>query len=274
MNPHSSSLASALTVYRGPAGDHNDRAMSAVALLGEAFTRRLGVSPVVVGSPEPARPTGWDQELRRALPTLRHMAERIDQVMTAGQAPISVITRCAVALAAQPVVLRHRPDTVVVWFDAHGDINVPADTTTGYLGGLALSGPLGWWDSGLGAGLPEQQAILVGARDLDPAEVEHVTAGRVTLVPPGRALDERLADALRGRPAYLHVDCDVMEPGLFATDYTVPGGLGLEDLHACAKVLAASAPVGVEIAEFEGDGSATADDLVAAIEPLLAELQR
>ncbi|MET9398996.1 arginase family protein [Kitasatospora sp. NPDC002965] len=270
MNPHPSSL----TVYRGPAGDHNDRAMSAATLLGEAFTRRLGISPVVVGSPEPAQPTSWDRELRRALPTLQRMAERIDQVMTAGQAPISVITRCAVALASQPVVLRHRPDAVVVWFDAHGDINVPADTTTGYLGGLALAGPLGWWDSGLGGGLPEQQAVLVGARDLDPAEIRHVTAGRVALVPPGRGLDERLADVLRGRPAYLHVDCDVMEPGLFTTDYTVPGGLSLDDLHACAKVLAVSAPVGAEIAEFEGNGSATADDLVAAIEPLLTELRR
>ncbi|MGV9266879.1 arginase family protein [Kitasatospora sp. NPDC003701] len=270
MNPRSSSL----TVYRGPAGDHNDRAMSAVALLGEALTRRLGISPVSVGSPEPARPTGWDGELRRALPTLRRMAGRVDQVMSAGQRPISAITRCAVALATQPVVLRHRPDAVVVWFDAHGDINVPADTTTGYLGGLALAGPLGWWDSGLGAGLPEQQAVLVGARDLDPAEVRHVTAGRVALVPPGHGLAERLADVLQGRPAYLHIDCDVMEPGLFTTDYSVPGGLGLEDLHACAKVLAASAPVGAEIAEFEGDGSATADDLVAALEPLLTELHR
>ncbi|MEE1822407.1 hypothetical protein PUR61_09400 [Streptomyces sp. BE20] len=66
-------------------------------------------------------------------------------------------------------------------------------------------------------------------------------------------------------------DCGVMEPGLFTTDYTVPGGLSPDDLHACAKVLAVSAPVGAEIAEFEGNGSATADDLVAAIEPLLTE---
>ncbi|MFJ4798981.1 hypothetical protein [Kitasatospora purpeofusca] len=56
------------------------------------------------------------------------------------------------------------------------------------------------------------------------------------------------------------------------TDCTVPAGIGLEDRYTCAKVLAASAPVGAEIAEFEGDGSATVEDLVAAPEPLLAEL--
>ncbi|MFD9061814.1 hypothetical protein ACFVZ3_09865 [Kitasatospora purpeofusca] len=64
----------------------------------------------------------------------------------------------------------------------------------------------------------------------------------------------------------------MLEPGLFATDCTVPAGIGLEDRHACVKILAASMPVGSEIAEFEGDGSAMAEDLVAAPEPLLAEL--
>lgn len=263
---------SPLIVYRGPAGDHNDRAMDAVALLGEAFSRRLGKPAVTVGEPELARPTGWEGELRRALPTLKRMAERTEQVMAAGQAPISAISRCAVALATQPAVLRHRPDTVVVWLDAHADINVPTDTATGYLGGMAFSGPLGWWDSGLGGGLPDRQAILVGARDLDPAEIEHVTAGRVALVSPGPGIGERLATALQGRPAFLHVDCDVLEPGLLTTDYTVPGGLSLEDLNACASVLAAGDVVGAEIAEFEGSGSATADDLVTAVEPVLSAL--
>ncbi|WP_327075477.1 hypothetical protein OG196_02585 [Kitasatospora purpeofusca] len=64
----------------------------------------------------------------------------------------------------------------------------------------------------------------------------------------------------------------MLEPGLFATDCTVPAGIGLEDRHTCAKILAASVLVGAEIAEFEGDGSATAEDLVADPEPLLAEL--
>jgi arginase/N-omega-hydroxy-L-arginine amidinohydrolase len=246
--------------------------MDAVALLGQALSRWLGQSAVTVGEPEPARPTGWENELRRALPTLKRMAERIEQVVAAGQAPISAISRCAVALATQPVVLRHRPDAVVVWFDAHADINVPTDTATGYLGGMAFSGPLGWWDSGLGGGLPDQQAILVGARDLDPAEIEHVTAGRVALVPPGPGIGERLADVLQGRPAFLHVDCDVMEPGLFTTDYTVRGGLSLDDLTTCASVLAAGDVVGAENGEFEGSGSATADDLVTAVEPVLRAL--
>ncbi|MGY1856925.1 arginase family protein [Modestobacter sp. SYSU DS0290] len=258
-----------LTVYRGPAGDHNDRAGQAVVDVGAALARRLGSDGVIVGEPAPARPAWWDVELDRARATLQAMAARIDEVMTGGQVPVTAMTRCAVALATQPVVVRHRPDTVVVWLDAHGDINTPGDTRTGFLGGMALSGPLGWWDSGLGAGVPADHAVLVGARDLDDAETAHVQAGRIALVPPGPGLGERLARVIAGRPVYLHIDCDVHEPGVVATDYAVPGGFTLDDLHTCATVVARSEVVGVEVAEFEGPGSATADDLVDALAPAL-----
>ena len=258
-----------LTVYRGPAGDHNDRAMQAVRDVGAAFAQRLGLESTVVGEPVPARPAWWDVELGRAREDLQAMAARIDDVINRGRVPVTAMTRCAVALATQPVVLRHRPDAVVVWLDAHGDVNVPGDTRTGFLGGMALSGPLGWWDSGLGAGLPEDQAVLVGARDLDAAEVAHVQAGRIALVPPGDGIGERLAEAIAGRPVYLHIDCDVHDPGVFSTDYAVPGGLTLADLRACATAVAASEVVGIEVAEFEGDGDATAGDLVSMLDPIL-----
>lgn len=258
----------AVTTYAGPAGDHNERAMGAVSSVGQALGRRLGAEPMTVGSPQSALSTGWETELAHAIPVLRQMAGRIERVLVGGAVPVSAITRCAVALATQPVVLRHRPDTVVVWLDGHGDLNVPSDTTTGYLGGMALSGPLGWWDSGLGAGLPTEQAVLVGSRDLDPAEREHVDAGRVALVAAGPGLGERLAAAVAGRPVYFHLDCDVLEPGLVATDYRVPDGLSLDDLRSCAQALSASELVGAEIGELEGEGTASVEELLDALDPL------
>lgn len=149
------------------------------------------------------------------------------------------------------------------------DLNVPGDTETGYLGGMALSAPLGWWDSGLGAGLPDDAAVLVGSRDLDAAEKEHVRAGRVRLVAPGPGLGERVAEAVAGRPVYLHLDCDVLEPGIVRTDYAVPDGLSLADLHDCAGAVAAGRVVGVEIGEYEGPGRADLGELLDALAPVL-----
>lgn len=261
----------AVTTYAGPAGDHNDRAMQASAAVGEALAQRLHTPAHVVGDPLPAKLREWRVELERARPALELMRQRTHQVMTQGWLPVSATTRCAVSLATQPTILRHRPDTVLVWLDAHGDINSPDDTTTGYLGGMALSGALGWWDNGLDAGSSGSPAILVGARDLDPAERLRVEAGDVALVPPGPRLGDRVAEAIAGRPVSFHLDCDVLEPGLVATDYQVPGGLSLDDLHACAEAIGLSQVVGIEISEFEGPGQATVEALVDAIGPLLGQ---
>ena len=190
---------------------------------------------------------------------------------TTGQcSTVSAITRCAVALATVPAVLRHRPDEVAGWLDAHADLNKPDTTTTGYLGGLALSGPLGWWESGLGAGLPTSQTVLVGVREVDPAEHVQIQAGRIVAVPVGVGLTDRLADVVSGRPVYFHLDCDVLEPGILRTEYQVAGGFSLQQLHDCAAVVANSEVVGVERGEVEGPAAFDAEDLVEALAPLLA----
>lgn len=46
-----------------------------------------------------------------------------------GVVPVTALTRCAVALATLPLIASHHPDAVVVWFDAHADIN----TLPGYV---------------------------------------------------------------------------------------------------------------------------------------------
>lgn len=244
-------MSAGLIHFAGRAGDHNDRGMAGAGLLAQALAARTGIRPLVVGAPAPALNADWATELDAAAVGLRALAAQLDAVFTAGTFPLTVIPRCAAALATLPIVARHRPDAVVVWADAHADLNTPASTGSGYLGGMALSGPLGLWDSGLGAGLAPANAILLGTRDLDPAEQALVDRGVIALVPPGPYLRGRLTSAVAGRPVYLHLDCDVLEPGLVPTDYRVPGGLSLADLRDVATVLAAVGLVGVELAEFE-----------------------
>lgn len=264
----------ALLHYAGRCGDHNDRAMVASRELAAALSDRLGVDASVVGTPQPALSVGWAQEIAVATPTLRLMAERLDEAFRAGLTPVTANSRCAVAIATLPVVAAHRPDAVVVWFDAHGDLNTPTNTTTDFLGGMALSGPLGLWDSGFGNGLDTRHAILVGARDLDAAEQELIDAGTVSLVPVGPSLPEDLRRAVAGRPVYVHVDCDVLEPGSVPTDYEVDDGLTLDDLRAAAAVLAESEVVGLQVGELESapdpeDPPSYVTALIAALEPLL-----
>jgi arginase len=122
----------------------------------------------------------------------------------------------------------------VVWFDAHGDLNTMETTTSGYLGGMPYAVALGWdlEDWRLAAGLEQplrpEAAALIGASDLDPAEVEALQRypilriDAVDMMQPGIA--ERVQAALGPRAGeakawYLHVDLDVAGPE------EVPGGL-------------------------------------------------
>lgn len=267
----------ALLHFAGRAGDHNDRAMVGSRELAAGLAARLRGEPTVVGSPEPALSTGWAEELSAAAATLRAMAARLDETLARGLLPVTALSRCAVALATVPVVAAHRPDAVVVWFDAHADLNTPDTTTTGYLGGLALSGPMGLWSSGLGDGLEPRNAVVVGARDIDPPEQELLDAEGIAVVTVGPGLPEQLRRVVAGRPVYLHLDCDVLEPGIVPTDYLVPGGMTLADLRSAARVLADCELVGLEIAELEsqpdaGDPPAYVDRLLDALDALLTGL--
>ncbi|WP_127841996.1 hypothetical protein [Actinomyces wuliandei] len=79
------------------------------------------------------------------------MREHYQRLLGEGRRPVTASSRCVLSLATVPVVAQQRPDVVVRWLNAHADINTPATTATGYLGGLALAGPLevglrpGWW---------------------------------------------------------------------------------------------------------------------------------
>lgn len=284
----------ALTHFAARAGDHNDLAMAASPILAAALAARLATTPTVIGEPRPALAADWGRELDAARPALEELADRYDTIYARGQIPVTALSRCAVALATLPVVARHHPDAAVIWFDAHADLNTPADTATGYLGGLAFAGPLGLWDSGLGGGLDLRNAILVGARDLDAPEQRLIDDGAVVLIPVGDDIADRLRTAIAGRPVYVHLDCDVLEPGTVPTDYRVPHGITLEQLRDCAAALAEHDIVGIEIGELEIDGhglpTAISDDdaaaaaadaaadaaaagrLVAALEPILDAL--
>lgn len=143
--------------------------------------------------------------------------------------------------------------------------------------GLALSGPAGLWESGLGAGVSLDNVVLVGQRDLDPFELELIASGRVCHIPPGAGLAERLGAAIAGRPVYVHLDCDVLEPGIVPTDYVHAHGLTLQDLRDACEMIAEGEVVGLEIAEFQncwaaGGPPVSPVPLIQALEPLIARL--
>ena len=120
----------------------------------------------------------------------------------------------------------------VVWIDAHGDLNTPESSPSGNAWGMPLRRLL---DRGA---IEPANVALVGARNLDPPEVEFIAAAGIHT---GEGAIER---ALAGTDAvYVALDGDSVESGELAVFFPEPDGLRLEELEELLRSIAAGSRV-------------------------------
>jgi arginase len=161
--------------------------------------------------------------------------------------PVVLMSECTLVPPVLAAVRERYPDVALVWVDAHGDLNTPATTPSGFLGGMPFAQLLGWcfddWrrQAGLEPPLPEERAVLVGGRDLDPGERDNVD--RSQLHEAGDAAGA-LAALPAAVPLHVHVDTDVLDPSLTPdAGFPAPGGWSVERMGAELGTLGASGRV-------------------------------
>jgi arginase len=154
-----------------------------------------------------------------------------------------------------------RNDVGIVWFDAHGDFNIPETTISGALEGMSLAIATGGCHDdlrrriGLEHPVAEQCGLLVATRSLDPKEAIRLEQSAITVVGlPGfdAALD---ALAKRVSAVYLHLDLDVLDPALSpGVNFQAPGGIAPEELYEAVRRIPAKIPIAAAtIANFNPD---------------------
>jgi arginase len=115
----------------------------------------------------------------------------------------------------------------LVWFDAHGDLNTPETSPSGNAWGMPLRMILD------GGAVRSEDVALVGARNLDPPELEYLAAS------PLHTGEGAIGRALAGADAvYVALDADSVEPGELACFMPEPDGIGLEELEAMLQDVA------------------------------------
>lgn len=144
----------------------------------------------------------------------------------------------------------------LLWIDAHGDMNTPATSSSGNVHGMPLAALLGPEPSELsriGARSPKVRAdrtVLVGVRDLDPREREHIKASGMhvfTMKDIDRhgiatIMERALAAASEGTTG-IHVsfDLDVCDPSIApGVGTAVKGGLDFREAHLAMEMISDS----------------------------------
>lgn len=161
------------------------------------------------------------------------------------------------SLAASAGHMQRRGEKLgVIWMDAHADMNTPDTTPSGNIHGMSLAIALGYGDpkltavAGGGGRLDPRHVALVGIRDLDPGEREHIRSWGCHAFTI-RDVDERgmaavMKDAIRVASdgtggVHLQLDMDVVDPEEApGTGTPVPGGISYREAHLAMEMLADS----------------------------------
>ncbi len=167
------------------------------------------------------------------------IAHRVREARAAGRLPLVLAGNCISTVGALAGLGAN--GIGVLWFDAHADLNTPATSTSGFLDGMSAAAALGWCftdrtrDIPGFRPLPESRLMLVGTRDVDPAERDALERSAVrTLTTDDVRSAASLGDALDAfagpvEEIFLHLDLDVLDPDRVgpANAFACPDGLSL-----------------------------------------------
>ena len=196
------------------------------------------------------------REISTGFAVCNAVAAKIAAAREAGRFPVVLAGNCLTAAGA---VAGEQADSVV-WFDQHADINTPETSTTGFLDGMALATLLGLCWRPLADAIPgfaalePRRTLLVGARDVDPAEKRLLDDQPVIRAQCGEAAGKaaKLTEAGATR-THLHIDLDVIDPDdLQVNRYAQSGGPSPEELREAVCALVKALPVvGVTFSAYD-----------------------
>ncbi len=234
----------------------------AAELAGE-LAEREGVEARLVGSPGHPHTAGWEDDLRASHGCLLEAGGQVEDALAAGRFPVLCAPDCSICITTLPTVARLVPGTRVVWIDAHGDFNTPGTSPSGYLGGMCLAGACGRWSTGFDGLLDPAHVTMVGTRDLDGGELAELDFAGVARV---ESFAEA-ANAVDGHEVYVHLDLDVLDPGVFPAQFPAPDGLDEQGLRRLLDEVgqAAQRIVGLEVTAFEAPARAAERARLAAL---------
>jgi len=139
---------------------------------------------------------------------------------------------CCAHIGAVEALAARNGRIALIWIDAHGDLNTVESSPSGNLWATPFRVIL---ESGA---VEPQDAILLGARSLDPPEREYIASIGLRTDP------DQIGEALDGTEGvYVALDVDSLEPGEISPFMPEPGGLSLAETEKLLRRVPREAPV-------------------------------
>jgi arginase len=155
----------------------------------------------------------------------------------------------------QPMLDHYKNDLLVIWIDAHADINTYEASNTKNIHGMPLASLTGlmphWYKVKKSRFILQTQNLLyVGIRDLDPFEETIVKNKQINYF---NSFDKNVIETINNSPAkYIHISCDIdgVDPQFTpSTGTAVTGGLKVKHVIKIIKT-SKSRLVSFDLVEF------------------------
>ena len=229
-----------------------------VAALGYTVTDRGNLDAPIRETRPPGNPR--KKYIADIAGVCKHLFETAATSLAAGAVPVVLggdHSLSAGSVAASAAAARQRDERLgLLWIDAHGDMNTPDTSPSGNVHGMPLAALLGPQPAelsaigGAAAAVDAARTVLIGVRNLDPAEREQVVASGIhvfTMKDVDRlgmaAVAERALELAGDSTHGLHVsfDLDVCDPTIAPGVGTpVKGGLSYREAHLVMETVADS----------------------------------
>ena len=247
-----------------------------------------------------AMETGSDEDTKarfkpQILSVCTELAHRVKDIMDASEFPLVIGGDHSIAMGTVSGAVAHfrerNEEMGLIWFDAHGDMNIPGVSPSGNIHGMPLAHLLGRGDPdlagilGFSPKLNPDKVVLIGIRDIDAGERKiinesgiHVFTMRdideLGMAQVSRKAMEIVTDGTAG--FHMSFDVDGCDPSVIPGSGTlVPGGVRFREAHLlleyCADSRLMTSMEVVELNPFLDHGNVSAERTLQLITSALGK---
>ncbi|TDM07014.1 arginase [Macrococcus lamae] len=180
------------------------------------------------------------------------LCDEVDQTIQSGKFPLVIGGDHSIAMGTIAGVKRHYDNLGVIWYDAHGDLNIADSSPSGNIHGMPLRALIGEGHpdlvniGGYQNKVKTENIVLIGMRDLDAGEKKYIreagiktyTMADIDKLGMQKVIDETI-DYLKGTDGvHLSLDVDALDPvETPGTGTCVPGGITYRESHLAMEML-------------------------------------
>ncbi|MCM3240253.1 arginase [Heyndrickxia oleronia] len=184
------------------------------------------------------------------------LESKVDEIVKEGDFPLVFGGDHSIAIGTLAGVSKHYSNLGVIWYDAHGDLNIADTSPSGNIHGMPLAASLGHGHptlteiGGYSPKVKHENIVIIGARDLDEGEKELIkdkgikvyTMHEIDRLGMTKVMEETISylkDKTDG--VHLSLDLDALDPSdCPGVGTPVLGGISYRESHLAMEMLAES----------------------------------